>query len=96
MFLAKYLSEFWSTYSLVDIWRRRHPRSRVSDLDFVSLCFDFKDLTPWGPGVWKKSNSLLEDDDFCQYISARISDLASCKASFDSVKSWWDFFQILP
>jgi len=128
--LAKYLSEFRSTFSFVDIWRKWHLRSRemswfnadlsngshldkffisagfvdlvekceifpccVSDLDFVSLCLDFKDLAPWGLGVWKMNNSLLEDDNFCQYISAQISDLASCKASFDSVKSWWDFFK---
>ena len=128
--LAKYLSDFRSTFSFVDIWRKRHPRSRemswfnadlsigsrldkffisaglvglvekceilpccVSDHDFVSLSFDFKDLAPRGPGVWKMNNSLLEDDNFCQSISARILDLASCKDSFDSVKSWWDFLK---
>lgn len=128
--LAKYLSDFKSTFSLVDIWRKRHPRARqmswfnadssigsrldkflistnlvdftdkcdisaccMSDHDFVNLCLDFADLSPRGPGVWKFNNSLLYDDSFCEYISGRISDLASCKISFELVKSWWDFFK---
>lgn len=65
----------------------------MSDRDFVNLCLDFADLSPRGPGVWKFNNSLLDDDSFCEYISGRISDLASCEISFKSVKSWWDFFK---
>lgn len=66
----------------------------MSDHYFVNLCLNFKDLFPRGPGVWKFNNSLLNDDSFCEYISGRISDLALCKTSFYSVKSWWDFFKI--
>lgn len=65
----------------------------VSDHDFVRLCFDFNSLAPRGPGIWKINNSVLDDDLFCQHISTRIADLASCKDSFGSVKAWWDFFK---
>ena len=65
----------------------------LSDHDFVRLSLDFVDLAARGPGVWKFNNSFLDDDVFCNYISDRISDLASCRSSFDSVKSWWDFFK---
>ena len=130
--IAKYLSEFKSAFSLVDVWRKRHPRvhdvswlnddstigSRLdkflvsarlveltgmceispccmSDHDFVFLSLEFFDSIPRGPGVWKINNSLLDDDAFCEYISERISDLASCKFSFGSVKSWWFFLKSL-
>lgn len=65
----------------------------VSDHDFVSLCLDFNALAPRGPGMWKINNAVLGDDVFCAHISARITDLASCKENFDSVKAWWDFFK---
>ena len=65
----------------------------LSDHDFVHLHFDFKDLIPRGPGIWKFNNSLLDNEDFCSFISDRITDLSSCKSSFDSVKQWWDFFK---
>ena len=65
----------------------------LSDHDFVDLCFDFKDLIPRGPGIWKFNNSLLDDEDFCHYVSDRIQDLLSCKSSFGSIQQWWDFFK---
>ena len=128
--LAPYLTTFRSSFKLVDIWRKRHPRARemswfsssfsvgsrldkffvsdnlvsvtekceiapcfFSDHDYVSLLVRFDSLSPRGPGVWKFNNSLLDDDLCCSYIRDRIVDLISCKASFDSIKAWWDFFK---
>ena len=64
-----------------------------SDHDYVNLVFDFNDLNPRGPGLWKFNNSLLSDDDFCSFISDRIVDLVNCQSSFSSIKLWWDFFK---
>ena len=46
-----------------------------------------------GPGLWKFNNSLLQDSDFCSFVSNRISDLSDCIGLFPSVKDWWDFFK---
>ena len=48
---------------------------------------------PRGPGLWKFNNSLLADSIFCDFISARTSDLSNCISHFDSLKNWWDFFK---
>ena len=45
--------------------------------------------------MWKCNNSLLSDAAFCDFVSERIADLSSCLDSFESVKSWWDFFKQL-
>ena len=64
-----------------------------SDDDFVNLVFDFRDLNPRGPGLWKFNVSLIDDDAFCNFIASRITDLIDCQASFSSIKLWWDFFK---
>ena len=88
------LDKFLVSPNLVDFVRKCDILPCVlSDHDFVDLAFDFKDLIPCGPGIWKFNNSLLDDEDFCQFISDRIMDLSSCKSSFDSVQQWWDFFK---
>ena len=50
-------------------------------------------LIPHGPGLWKFNNLLIDDDDFCQFISDRILDLIDCQSSFSCIKLWWDFFK---
>lgn len=65
----------------------------LSDHDYVNLTLVFENLTPRGPGMWKFNNSLLNDELLCEYITGRINDLSSCKTSFDSVKTWWEFFK---
>lgn len=67
----------------------------LSDHDYVNLTLVFENLTPRGPG-WKFNNSLLNDELLCEYITGRINDLSSCKTSFDSVKTWWEFFKNSP
>ena len=62
-----------------------------SDHDFVNLHFVLNNNFPRGPSLWKFSNSLLQDNDFCALISDRIGDLLTCIVSFPSVKLWWDF-----
>ena len=126
--LANYLIDFRSTFSLVDVWCKLHPRSRdvswfnssftigsrldkffvsrniidrinsceltpccFSDHDFLHLDANFDNVMPRGPGLWKFNNSLLADPIFCDFLSARISDLSSCILLFKSAKSWWDF-----
>ena len=64
-----------------------------SDHDFVCLSFQPTGNNPRGPGIWKFSNSLLNDDVFGEYISDCISHLANCLQHFLSVKVWWDFFK---
>ena len=128
--IAKYLSDFRSTFGFVDIWRKLHPRIRemtwfnsnfsigsrldkfylsrnltkyvksceitpccYSDHDFVMVIFDFSTLIPRGPGLWKFNNFLLNDERFCSFLTERINDLSTCKTSFQSLKSWWDFFK---
>ncbi len=63
----------------------------LSDHDYVNLVFDFSDLTPRGPGIWKFNNSLLDDESFCVYMNDCITDLISCRNHFPSPKIWWDF-----
>ena len=65
----------------------------LSDHDYVNLVFDFQNLIPRGPGIWKFNKSLLIDENFCEFISTRISDLSLCKSSFHCIKTWWDFFK---
>ena len=128
--IANYLSDFRSSFKLIDIWRKLHRKTRemswwnanltigsrfdkffvsnnltnfvrscdispccLSEHDYVNVTFDFKDLIPRGPGIWKFNNSLLGDEIFCDFISERISDLSSCRFSFDYAKVWWDFFK---
>ena len=64
-----------------------------SDHDYVNLSLGPSGLLPRGPGIWNFNNSFLNDEFFCEYISGRIFDLASCKTAFESVKLWWDFFK---
>lgn len=64
-----------------------------SDHDYVNLSFDFHNLSPRGPGLWKLNASLLDDGSFCQFVSGRIWDLFECKSFFSSIRSWWDFFK---
>ena len=64
-----------------------------SDHDFVDLQVNFSDDYARGPGLWKFNNSLLTDTFFCDFILAKIDDLALCCESFASVKDWWDFFK---
>ncbi len=128
--IAKYLSDFKSTFNVVDVWRKLHPKARemtwfnsdfslgcrldkfllsagrlacakscsispcsFSDHDYVSLVLDFHGLNPRGPGLWKFNNSLLDDDDFCTFISSRMASLIECGPVFPSIKLWWDFFK---
>ena len=63
------------------------------DHDFFGFLLILILLRTVSPGVWKFNNSFLDDDVFCNYVSDRISDLALCRSSFDSVKSWWDFLK---
>ena len=128
--LATYLTNFRSSFRLVDIWRKRHLRARemswfnadlsigsrldkffasgnlvdfvdrceispccLSDHDYVNLSIRLDTLTPRGPGIWKFNNSLLDDELFCAFVTHCIEDLTTCKASFDSVTAWWDFFK---
>lgn len=65
----------------------------LSDHDFVDLHINTNSLPPRGPGIWKFNNALLKDSAFCDFVSERIADLSSCIDSFDSVRSWWDFFK---
>ena len=63
----------------------------------VTYCFLSVTATrkapPRGPGIWKFNNSLLDDELFCAFVTHCIEDLTTCKASFDSVTAWWDFFK---
>ena len=64
-----------------------------SNHDFVDLQVDLTDGHARRPGLWKFNNSILSDAVFCEYILAKIYDLALCCESFASVKDWWDFFK---
>lgn len=64
-----------------------------SDHDYVNLSLVVNINFARGPGLWKFNNSLLQDSQFCSFISERISDLSGCIESFPSVKEWWDFFK---
>lgn len=56
-----------------------------SDHDSVDLVIDFPTRAPQGPGLWKFNNSLLNDSDFCEHLSSRISDLSLCISRFPSL-----------
>ena len=61
--------------------------------DSVVLSLQFNDNLARGPGLWKFNNSLLQDSDFCDFVTSRIQDLSSAIDVFQSVKVWWDFFK---
>lgn len=46
-----------------------------------------------GRVLWKFHNFLLTDNGFCDHLSSRISDLASCIPRFSS-QDWWKFFKL--
>ena len=45
----------------------------LSDHDFDVLAFDISRVCDFGPGVWKFNNSLLDDRDYCDFISDLIN-----------------------
>ena len=127
---AKYLTDFRSTFNLIDAWHRLNPRSHqctwfnsdfsigsrldkflvsqsllsfVSNCEIKPLCFSdhdivfltllLDDLRPRGPGLWKFNNSLLQDTNYIEFISDRMSTLIEGIEHFPLVKLWWDFFK---
>ena len=64
-----------------------------SDHDIVFLTLRLDDLRPRGPGLWKFSNSLLQDTNFIEFISHRMNTLIEGIEHFPLVKLWWDFFK---
>lgn len=128
--IASYLSEFRSTFKMVDMWHKFNRNVSemswwnadltvggrldkfyasksltnfvqkcdispcvLSDHDYVNIVFDLQQCIPQGPRIWKFNSFLFTDELFCDFVSERISDLSSCKSSFDSIKDWWDFFK---
>lgn len=59
----------------------------------VDHVIDLSHFLPQGRVLWKFHNFLLTDNGFCDHLSSRISDLASCIPRFSS-QDWWKFFKL--
>ena len=61
-----------------------------SDHDFVFLSLALSNSPRVGPGVWKITNSLLDDETYCEQIRALIGRFLLFKHTFKSICAFWE------
>ena len=64
-----------------------------SDHDFVSLRLNLHEYYSHGPGMWRLSTSLLEDEIYCKKITELINDHKDYEEAFSSKKDMWEFLK---
>ena len=65
----------------------------ISDHNPIMLRFEFKQAKK-GKGLWKLNNSLLQDQNYCQQVIARIDNLKqTIQKSEKDIRLQWDLFK---